>query len=230
MRENVVWHLAQDFSTLGQWSHPLLNDVHSLVATETGLLLTSTGIDAILEFSLTGRLAWSWLASEHGFDRTPLGEPAVRRCDIDYRSTDIPTLLQSTHVNSAQLTASGTILATLFHQGWVVEIERSGAWNVVVEDLKQPHWIRHASFGWCIADTLGRRLVLLNGRAEIIGEIPVRSSWVADAVFLHETQTFLVLELDGPSIVEVNRRGDIICQQELNPDWKGFAIERVPLT
>src|SRR5256885_536207 len=83
---------------------------------------TRTGISSL------GELLWYWLATERGCDVSRHGQ--LRRLNIhrDFRSSIIGTANQTTHVNSAlpvNLNGTAIILASLFHQGEMVSIDRA---------------------------------------------------------------------------------------------------------
>src|ERR1700730_17934845 len=114
-------------------SLPMFNMLHSLSRTKRGYLVASTGLDAVLEFTRAGELLWSWWATEHGFERTPTGELRVIDKESDHRGVKYGTLAQTTHVTSVSELPDGTILASLFHQGMIIAIDRaSGDWRPVL--------------------------------------------------------------------------------------------------
>src|SRR5450759_3209111 len=82
---------------LARW---FMNDLHSVVLTDRGLLITSSGVDGILEVSSSGDEFWSWFATDRAY-RSGHGAPRrKRRRRRDYRQRVIPTLQQTTHCNS----------------------------------------------------------------------------------------------------------------------------------
>jgi hypothetical protein len=226
MRENLVWMVDGDLEVIDAWSHPLLNDVHSVSrAPAGGVLLTSTGLDAVLEFDTAGRLVWSWFAHLHGFNVNPMGLRVDHDLYADHRTREVPTLRQSTHVNSAVVTPDDTVLATLFHQGVVIEIDRHGDWQEVCSGLDHPHWIRRAPFGWFLSDTRHGRLVRLDHQLQPMASVPVGGEWVADAAFEPSSGHFFVLESQQGSIREVGPEGQEYARLSLSHRWRGFALE-----
>ena len=94
----------------------------------------------------------------------------------DYRGTMFGTLAQTTHVNSVAELADGSVLASLFHQGMIIRIDREdGSWQPVLEGLDHPHSVRIlADDYFTVADTgRGRGLMihLKNGKGEIEAEV-----------------------------------------------------------
>src|SRR5437667_5668228 len=74
-----VNEVAPDLSAIQRnvVSLPTFNMLHSLSRSSRGYLVASTGIDAILEFTRTGEMLWSWWATEHGFEYTRKGERRI---------------------------------------------------------------------------------------------------------------------------------------------------------
>jgi hypothetical protein len=62
MWEHKIYLFDNDFELIRSFTHPYMSDMHSisLTSNET-LLVTSTGIDAILEFDFDGALLWEHL-------------------------------------------------------------------------------------------------------------------------------------------------------------------------
>src|SRR2546421_12559593 len=124
-------------------SSPLFNALHSITRTRRGYLVASTGLDLLLEFNRNGEILWSWWATDHGFELTPTGRPRVIQKTADHRRIRYGTLQQTTHINSAAELPDGRFLATLFHQGMVIAIDReTGKWQPVLEGLDHPHAVR----------------------------------------------------------------------------------------
>src|SRR3989344_777565 len=144
MRKNKVYVLNQKLRIVGQINNKYFNDIHSLNTTKNGLLITSSGLDLILEIDYHGQILWSWWGTKQGYSTTPLGKKRKINETINNRKMDYPTLEQTTHVNSAVFSdkREERIIASLFHQGEVIEINKSsGKTKTILEKLKQPHSI-----------------------------------------------------------------------------------------
>lgn len=208
-------------------SLPLFNALHSISRTRRGYLVASTGLDLLLEFNRAGDVLWSWWATEHGFDKTPTGKRRVLDKEADYRTTKYGTLSQTTHVNSAAELHDGRVLATLFHQGMVIAIDReTGAWQSVLEGLDHPHSVRildeeHFS----VADTVRGRALLVridkNG-GYVEEEIDAGTSWLQDCRYDGEHNCWVLV--DGKNSRVVLRRGrsgeKALAQFNLDPEWR----------
>lgn len=208
---------------------PLFNALHSLSRTRYGYLVASTGLDLLLELDTTGKVLWSWWATEHGFELTPTGEPRLLDKTADHRAIKYGTLQQTTHVNSVAELPDGRVLATLFHQGMVVAIEReTGAWQPVLEGLDHPHSVRVLGEQYItVADTVHGKALLARlaqpGRlATVEQEIDAGTSWLQDCSYNAEHNIWILV--DGKHSRVTLRRGragdTAIAQFDLDPEWR----------
>ncbi len=210
-------------------SSPLFNALHSISRTQRGYLVASTGLDLILEFKRDGEVLWSWWATDHGFEETPTGRRRVLDKSADHRAVQYGTLGQTTHVNSAAELPDGRVLASLFHQGSVIVIDReTGKWQPVLEGLDHPHAVRILDrTHFTVADTVHGRalLVHINGtgeRGQVEEEIDAGTSWLQDCRYDDEHESWILV--DGKNSRLVLRRGrsgdKAIAQLDLDPEWR----------
>ncbi len=194
----------------------LFNCVHALSKTRLGnLLVTSTGIDAILEIDLSksNELVYSWLAVENGYAKSANGDVRSIDRNVNYQGMEFSTPEHTTHVNSAIELDEKYLLATFFHQGYLVKINRlSGEVEVVLSGLKQPHNIRKVSFGYMLSDTNGTGIVKMNDKLEVIDEIKGNFNWIQD-----------VIELRNGNLVIADSNNDEI----LIVDSLGFSLDEL---
>lgn len=179
---------GRTFAT-GPWS----NFIHTIRPGPRGLLVASTGVDALIELDASGEPSWSWWATEHGFDRDPEGRARSLDPTEDHRGWKYDTWNQVAHLNSAvRLPGSEVVLATLFHQGSIVRIDPDGGWTTVLEGLTRPHGLRVLGPDRVsVANSRRGRVLVLQAswaRAEVegvrvIAEIDARTRWLQDAVF-----------------------------------------------
>jgi hypothetical protein len=212
-------------------SLPVFNMLHSLSRSRHGYLVASTGLDAILEFTSGGNLLWSWWATEHGFVETPTGEPRILDKTMDHRGIKYGTLAQTTHVNSVAELSDGTVLATLFHQGMVIAIDReTGNWQPVVEGLDHPHSVRIINENYItVADTgRGRALLVkLQGKKGTIEtEVQTDTNWLQDSFYDYSHDRWLLV--DGKNSRVVLRTGTAgekeLGHIDLNPEWRLYEV------
>ncbi len=193
---------------------PMLTQVRSLRRTDRGLLVTSSGIDALLEFNLSGRLLWSWWATEHGYDKAYGG--GVRRIDkaLDHRLKNYPGRLQTTHLNSAITDPydSTKVLTILFYQGKVIRIDRESLEHeVVIDGLNGAHHIRPHSEGYMLSNSRKGEVLIFDRDFKLIETIPGTNrffpvKWVQDAI---ETPfgTHLIADCNTFKLRERNKAG-----------------------
>lgn len=162
---------------------PWMSYVHTVRFNSTGerVIAASSGVDAVLEVSLSsGGISWEWFAWEHGFSigQNPVtGEKHFltrRRHEAEWmesrgwrvvlmndaREDVLPTALRSAFVNSAEYTEEGSVLATLFHQGRVIEIAPDASeWRTVMNGMSMPHGGTRYASGVMATDTGNGRVI-----------------------------------------------------------------------
>lgn len=169
---------------------PLFSQLRSIRRTEKGLLVTSSGVDAILEVDLKGKLTWSWWATEQGYDQAHGGGTRVVDKGIDHRLKCYPGRLQTTHMNSAIVDPydPSKIITVLFYQGALAKIDRKTlTTEVVAEGLSGPHHIRPHSKGYMVSNSRKGQVIFFDRDFKIRETIqatgqyfPVK--WVQDAI------------------------------------------------
>lgn len=210
-------------------SLPCFNALHSISRTRNGYLVASTGLDLLVEFDINGEVLWSWWATDHGFNTTPAGLEREIDKTLDYRLAKFGTLQQTTHINSASELPDGRVLATLFHQGTVIAIDRdSGQWETVLEGLDHPHSVRVLDQEhFTVADTVHGRALLVRfnkpGKpASIEEEIDAGTSWLQDCSYHYEYNAWVLV--DGKNSRIVLRHGlsgrKNIATFEFSPEWR----------
>jgi hypothetical protein len=226
---SAIYKVAPDLSAVSPQtlSAPTFNALHSLSRTRRGFLVASTGLDLLLEFDRKGDILWEWWATDHGFQRTPMGRERLLDKAADHRNIDYGTLTHTTHINSAVERPDGSILATLFHQGMVVLIDRcSGQWRPVLQELDHVHAVRLLDENcFTIADTgRGRALLvrLENGCGVIEEEISVDTNWLQDAVYNPQEDRWLLIDGENARLIwRGGRAGHCpLATYSLDPEWR----------
>jgi hypothetical protein len=228
---NAIHKVDPELTTLHNdtITSPLFNVLHSISRTRHGYLVASTGLDLVLEINDAGEILWSWWATEHGFDRTPEGELRQLDKDADYSNVKFGTLQQTTHVNSVTELPDGRVLATLFHQGQVIAIDRaSGNWQPILEGLDHPHAVRVINEQYfTVADTVNGKALLVrldnSGKhGQVEESIDAGTNWLQDASYdgLHDAWILV----DGKQSCIHLRRGragkQSIGRIDVNPEWR----------
>jgi len=224
-----VHEVDADLSSLHEnvVSSPLFNALHSISRTRQGYLVASTGLDLLLEFNRSGEALWSWWATDHGFELTPSGRPRIVDKTADHRTIKYGTLSQTTHVNAAAELPDGRILASLFHQGMVIVIEReTGAWQPVLEGLDHPHAVRVLDEErFTVADTVHGKALLARvnkagGRVE--EEIDAGTNWLQDCHYDGTYNCWILVDGKNSRVsLRRGRSGDKTCSQfDFDPEWR----------
>jgi hypothetical protein len=230
---SAIYKVAPDLSAVYKQtlSAPCFNALHSLSRTRQGYLVASTGLDLLLEFDSQGHILWQWWATDYGLTRTPMGWERHIDKAADHRDIEYGTLTHTTHVNSAVECADGSILATLFHQGIVVRIDRrSGQWRPVLQDLDHLHAVRLLDeHHFTVADTgRGRALLvrLENGCGVIEEEIAVDTNWLQDCHYDLQADRWLLV--DGEKARLILRGGRAghkpLAEYKLDPEWRLYDV------
>ena len=193
---------------------PLFNLPRTVRRTENGLLIASSGIDAIIEIDLAGNVLWSWWGTDHGYDLLKSGERRKVEKGLDHRTRCYPSHAQTTHLNSAIVDPHdpSKVLAVLFYQGAIIRIDRESREHEVVADgLNGPHHVRGTKDGYLVSNTRAgvvqtydrefRRL------AEVAGSrrnVPKVIRWTQDVLptpygthVIADGNRFRVLEVDA---------------------------------
>ena len=201
-------------------SNPSFNDLHSLERTSRGLLAASCGTDLVIEVDLQGRSLWEWWAAEHGYTVTPSGESRSSGRGGEHRNRYYHTRYQATHVNCASVRdpeQERFILCLLFHQGTLLEIDRSlpvdqQHGRIVLEGLARPHSLEKIPGGWIFCNSLGKELVLLDDDLKIAGNIPYDGGWIQDCtrlpngnIVLNDVDNSVLIEFSPPDWTIVSR-------------------------
>lgn len=214
-------------------SHMHLNDLHTVVATRSGFLLTSSGTDSIVEIDQQGSLLYEWCALDHGYQYLSNGQERQLKRSLDQRYMHYPTSGHTTHINSACFFASDeeVILATLFRQGTVIAIDRkSGQSHRVVSGLRAPHDLRPlAGNGWIISDTANNQTLIFNEHWQITRRLHMDFNWVQSSAPLSDG-SIVIADTNHHRLVRVYL-GDPQPRYEVRnfpTEWRIYLVEEVP--
>ena len=228
-----IHRMSRDLSVIEKdvFSLPLFNGLHSITRTQSGFLVTCTGLDLLLEIDQTGKILWSWWALDHNLGTTQLGKQRYIKKSADHRGTFYSTISHTTHINSATELANGDILASLFHQGMVIYIQRSnGMWKPLLRDLDHPHFVRLLGEDtFTVADTGRGRAILVkmlsNQEVHIEKEVNVDTVWLQDCWYDREQDAWLLVDAHSSRVVAFNGRSGKYSYLDFNPEWRLYSIE-----
>jgi len=198
----------------------LFSDIHGLsLSLDGNILVVSTGIDGIIEIDpISQSIVWDWLATENGYDKNPEGKKRIINRELDYRQIETSTPEHTTHINSCLEYKPGKILATLFHQGCLIEIDKgSKKTRKILDGLKCPHAIRKRNDGFIISDTLGNRVLLLDENLKIKKVLTGNYYWIQDTIELQDGK-FLIEDSNNGKFVKVDSSGYIDECLEIDKD------------
>src|SRR5436853_3501448 len=157
----------------------------------------------------------------------PAGNPRVLDKLADHRSTQYGTLSQTTHINSAAEMPDGRFLASLFHQGMVIVIDReTGEWQPVLEGLDHPHSVRILDEEhFTVADTVHGRALLARIKQDtchVKEEIDAGTTWLQDCRYDGNHNCWILV--DGKNSRITLRRGlsgdKTVAQFDFDPKWQ----------
>lgn len=194
------------------FDNSLFNDLHTCASSLAGnLLVVSTGVDAVLEvdFDDASLVYWDWIAPEHGYKTAASGGTRYIDRNFNYQSLVTTTPEHTTHINTAINDQQNRVLATLFHQGEIIEIDiPSKSSRVVLSGLKAPHNIRRRNHGFMVSDTRANRVLLLDEAFGIESEIKCGFDWVQDALELADYSAYVVADSNNDRIMLLDSSGN----------------------
>lgn len=188
----------------------LFNDIHTLNPTFVGnLLVTSTGVDGILEINIhnSQETIWDWLATEHGYNLNPSQKIRVIDRSLNYQEIGTSTPEHTTHVNSSLCWTDKKILALLFHQGELVEIDiATKKTRVLLAGMRSPHHLRRRQGGWIISDSRNNRVLFLDESFQVEQILTNNYDWVQDCVQLNN-KSYIIGDSNNNRLIRVCEEG-----------------------
>ena len=230
---NRIYVLDRSLDIVRSFSSSTMNDLHSIERTKRGLLVTSSGIDSIIEYDTVGLPIWCWSFSQRGYGRAAHGGiRTVNPLSGDHRHAHYATVEQTTHCNSATFAGhdEDVIAATLFVPGEVVLIDRRSEFvRRVVCGLAAPHSLRRVGDqGWLVCDSRAGSLVLLDTEFNINKVIDGPFDWVQDAMFVPGVG-IVVADANHFRLVTIDpERGELTAECRYQEGWKIYEIGAVP--
>jgi hypothetical protein len=191
----------------------LFSHLHSIRRTKDGLLVASTGLDAIFEVDLDGKIKWEWWAIDHGYDTLKNGEKRKLDKSEDHRLKSYPTMFQTTHLSQAIVDPydDKKIISVLYHQNSIISISKESLdHKTLLNGLQRPHHVLGHMGGYMFTNTRERKIVFCNNNFDIQQKFGDRlggyllSNWIQDALptdrgtyIVADEGNFRFLETDG---------------------------------
>ncbi len=192
------------------------NCIHCVSKSIDGnLWVVCTGIDAVIKIDINNpnKTLSSWFATENGYSVSANGN--VRSIDRNKKHQgidDYSTPEHTTHINSVLEYKENKLLATLFHQGELIEIDvTTGKTKTILKKLKQPHNIRKASFGYVLSDTNGQRVIMIGNNLKFIGELTGDFDWIQDTIEL-TNGNMVIADANNGRVLITNPLGKILSE------------------
>ena len=229
MKENCIYRLSASLKVKDRITNPLFNDLHTIAKTTRGFLVTSTGIDTILEVGRNSETLWShWLTDEKKYSKTPGGSKRILSKDLDHRNCSYSTLEQTTHVNSAAYKDENSIIATLFHQGIVLEVDRNtGRTKKLTNGLWCPHSIRQYKNSWLLSDSRNNSTILFNRDFTTKKVFKGDFDWVQDALLDEKSGRLFIADSNKHRIVVINLATGLCEEIRYSRKWRIFRMELI---
>jgi hypothetical protein len=205
-------------------SHRLFCNLHSVTEHPLGLVVAASSIDALLLVTPTGEVSTYWNALEHGYDVLPGG--GRRRLDpaADHRGMFYLTGEQATHINGTTYwPARETVLATLFHQGHLVEIDPAGRTRVLLDDLAAPHSPRIREDGLVyLADSRRGRIVEYDGASGGVRYVTPNEPcpWLQTVSWIPAESLYLAADSTNGRAMLLRPDGTVVDQYRISKDWR----------
>jgi hypothetical protein len=209
--------------------------MHSFIRTRRGLLVSCSGIDLILELDLEGNLLYEWWAGEFGFTTTPSGKERLPGHDLEHRDQYYHTRYHATHLNTATFRDDEEryILCLLFHQGQLIQIDRSlpagqQTPQLLLEGLARPHGLKKTPLGWLTCNSLSKEVLLLDNDMHIKQRIEYDGGWIQDCTMLSNGR-ILLNDVDNHRLVELDGARWYITNVTPYPTaWRMGELHEVP--
>ncbi len=214
-----------------RFSHRALNNLHTITPTNRGFLVTNSGLDALCELDSRGNMLYEWSALDHGYPSLPGGQVRTIDYSLDQRYIFYATAGHTTHINSACFAdpEERTILATLFHQGTIIAIDRLGSdTQTLLGGLKSPHDLRrYPHGGWIVSDTGHHQALILNDHWEVTHTITGDFDWVQSSAPLRDGSV-IIADTNHHRLVRVYPNEHHYREiRAFPPDWRIFLVQEI---
>lgn len=212
--------------------NPYFNKPHSLTKTTNGFLVSSTGVDAIVEVNREGDTLFSLFFTDCGYHFDQIGNKRIIDKEVNHQGVEYPSLHQTTHVNYARYLddSENQIVATLFHIGELVVVDKETQTSTVrLDGLKNPHNFKPAGKQFLLCNTCGNTVFMLDRGFSISRVVQFDSwmPWIQDAIWIPQTDTILVADADSNRIVEVNSLNKIVDEYHFSRNNRIYEIRQL---
>ena len=188
--ENKVYVLTNEFQVI---SNPYFSFIHTVNFSpyqSQNILISSSGLDCIFEFDLkTKKFVWEWFAWENGY---AIGYDSILQKEIyitrkeelakkwqnegkavllinNPSQQSLPTAQRTAFINSVNYhqTREDKIIATLFHKGQLISIDKiTYSSEVILDNLVHPHGGTSSNFECMATSTNSGEIVQMSNGIE----------------------------------------------------------------
>lgn len=218
---------------------------------ERKILIASSGFDLIFEYDfITQSKTFEWCAWENGLQQTidPLSgekvfltrEPAEKEllmkknCSSiliqNPRRESLPTAMRAAFINSVAYHPNdeNKILATLFHKGQVIEIDRrSGQFEIVIDQLSHPHGGAFVKDQYVATSTASGEVFIEDSSEKKIFDFRAlagkpqelsRQSWLQNTLFLSK-KLMIVIDSNRTQFHIIDLHSELIDSIRYDENW-----------
>jgi hypothetical protein len=211
---------------------PLFCNLQTVSSYGNGYVVASSGIDSILEVSAAFDVSVLWHAPSAGYRRLRDGSPRSVDLAADHRAQYYSTVEQTTHVNGAvHVHARNSVVATLFHQGELVEVDSSGVSRVLADGFSYPHCPRIRDGVLYFADSRGGGIVecsLADLRPTRCIDLSDHSSWIQSVRWIPQLNSYLVADSNNRRMLQVSEEGTVLDSWHVGRDWRIYDVALIP--
>ena len=205
------------------------NKPHTLTRTKKGFLVSSTGLDAIIEVDMKGETIYSFFFNELWYPIDQMGNRRAIDLGKNHQGVEYPSLNQTTHVNYARYLDNEEryIVATLFHPGELVVVDRaSGDVSIKMSGLKNPHNFKPAGNNFILCNTSRGHVFIMDKFFNVINTVGLNKglSWVQDAFWSSESDTIFIADADNHRIVEFNCNSEQKGEYAFSENFRIFEV------
>lgn len=205
-------------------SHPLFCNLHSVTAHPNGLVVAASGIDSLLLVTPDGEVSMFWDGLDNGYHRLPDGSRRQLDLAADHRAAYYRTTEQTTHINGTTYWPErDSVLATLFHQGQLIEIDRAGRTEVLVDGLAAPHSPRIREDGVVyLADSRRGRIVEYHPAesASRYLDLVEPCPWLQTVSWIESAQVYLAADSTNGRAMLISPDGLLLDQYSFDENWR----------
>jgi hypothetical protein len=189
----------------------------------------------VLEMDLDGNVLYEWWAGDHGYTTSAAGVERLPQHGREHRDQHYHTRFHTTHLNDAVFRDADEryLLAVLFHQGQIVQIDRSlppecQKAEVLVDGMVHPHGVKRTPGGWLVSSSSSNEILFFDEDFRLVDRLHFRSGWIHDCTLLSSGD---LLVNDAGRCQLIQFRGPpwhIVSVIPYSEDYRLYRVMEVP--